>query len=67
MRTYSPLFLSLCLLAAISGAAIGQAKNNVPDVIPGAPKSGDLPAPLLELVAKMIAMPCLDRNDAPVR
>jgi S-formylglutathione hydrolase FrmB len=39
MRTYSPLFLSLCLLAAISGAAIGQAKNNVPDVIPGAPKA----------------------------
>jgi S-formylglutathione hydrolase FrmB len=38
MRTYGPLLLSLCLLAGFSGAAIGQAKNNVPDVIPGAPK-----------------------------
>ena len=38
MRKYSPLLLSLCLLAGLSGAAIGQAKNNVPDVIPGAPK-----------------------------
>ena len=38
MRKTSRLLLSLCLLAAFSGAAIGQAKNNVPDVIPGAPK-----------------------------
>src|SRR5581483_8305541 len=37
MRTYGPLLLCLCLLAG-SGAAIGQAKNNVPDVIPGAAK-----------------------------
>ena len=37
MRTYGPLLLCLCLLAG-SGAAIGQAKNNVPDVIVGAPK-----------------------------
>src|SRR5690242_8787369 len=37
MRTYGPLLLCLCLLAG-SGAAIGQAKNNVPDVIAGAPK-----------------------------
>src|SRR6201985_3033075 len=34
----SPLLLSLCLLAGLSGAAMGQAKNNVPDVISGAPK-----------------------------
>jgi hypothetical protein len=38
MRRFSPLLLSLCLLAAFSGAAIGQAKNNVPDVISGPPK-----------------------------
>ena len=38
MRTYGPLLLCLCLLAGFSGVAIGQAKNNVPDVIPGAPK-----------------------------
>ena len=38
MCKYSRLFLSLCLLAGFSGAAIGQAKNNVPDVISGPPK-----------------------------
>jgi S-formylglutathione hydrolase FrmB len=38
MRMYGRLLLSFCLLAALSGAAVGQAKNNVPDVIPGAPK-----------------------------
>jgi len=38
MRTYSRVLLSFCLLALFSGAAIGQAKNNVPDVIAGAPK-----------------------------
>jgi hypothetical protein len=38
MRRFSPLLLSLYLLADFSGAAIGQAKNNVPDVISGAPK-----------------------------
>ena len=38
MRKYGPLLLSLCLLAGLSGGAVGQAKNNVPDVIPGAPK-----------------------------
>lgn len=38
MRNFIPLLLSLCLLAGFSGAAIGQAKNNVPDVVPGAPK-----------------------------
>jgi len=38
MRNYGPYLLSLCLLAGFSGAAIGQAKNNVPDVIAGAPK-----------------------------
>jgi len=39
MRKYGPLLLSFCLLAAFSGAAIGQAKNNVPEVVPGAPKA----------------------------
>ena len=36
MRRFSPLLLSLCLAAAVSGAA-GQARNNVPDPVPGAP------------------------------
>src|SRR3569833_551908 len=39
MRKYGPLLLSFCLLAAFSGAAIGQAKNNEPEVVPGAPKA----------------------------
>jgi S-formylglutathione hydrolase FrmB len=38
MRNFIPLLMSLCLLAGFSDAAIGQAKNNVPDVVPGAPK-----------------------------
>jgi hypothetical protein len=39
MRRFSPLLLSLCLLAAFSGTAIGQAKNNVPDLISGPSKA----------------------------
>ena len=36
MRRFSPLLLSLCLAATVSGAA-GQVRNNVPDPVPGAP------------------------------
>jgi S-formylglutathione hydrolase FrmB len=38
MHKFHPAFLSLLLLAAFCGTATGQAKNNVPDVVPGAPK-----------------------------
>ena len=32
------VLLSVCLLALLPGAALAQAKNNVPDLVPGAPQ-----------------------------
>lgn len=36
MRNCRSMLLSLGLLVAVTGAALGQVKNNVPDVVPGA-------------------------------
>src|SRR5579883_2658383 len=38
MRDLTALCLSVCLVAGLSGPAVAQAKNNVPDIVPGAPK-----------------------------